>query len=267
LLIKTKKMKRSIKLKINNRMKKKLLFVLLFVAVCLSAQIPQKPVPPRLVNDFAGLFTASERAEMENMLVAFNDSTSNQITVVTVEDLYGYSAQQFAYEIGEQWGVGSKKYNNGIVIVLKPRNKNGDGEVNISTGYGLEGAIPDAVCKRIIDEEMIRLYANGDYYNGTLKGVETLMKLAAGEISAADYNKTDWTSILFVIAVFVGFIILVKIINTRKHPPHNGAGGKVTGGVIGGGMGGSSWGSSGGRGSFGGFGGGSFGGGGASGRF
>jgi uncharacterized protein len=208
---------------------------------------------------------------MESILVAFNDSTSNQITVVTIRDLQGYTAQQFAYEIGEQWGVGSKKYNNGIVIVLKPRNENGGGEVNISTGYGLEGAIPDAVCKRIIDEEMLPLYADGKYYDGTLKGVKVLMRIASGEISAADYDKTDWVTLVVLMLVFIGCVVVVL----RKRPPSGGAAKstKSTKGIFWGGMGGfgtggsSSWGGSNRGGGFGGFGGGSFGGGGASGRF
>ena len=244
-----------------------LLFAVAYLSlqtVCCAGVIPSKPVPPRLVNDYAQIFTATERAEMERMLTAFNDSTSNQITVVTVSDLQGYSAQQFAYEIGEQWGVGSKKYNNGIVIVLKPRNDNGGGEVNISTGYGLEGAIPDAVCKRIIDEEMIPVYGRGRYYEGTLRGVEVLMRLAAGEISAADYGKiTGWDG-LVALMVIAGPIIILFIL-FRKKRPGNGKGG-VRRGTFFGGIGG--FGSSGGsRGGFGGFGGGSFGGGGASGRF
>ncbi|MDR2556888.1 MAG: TPM domain-containing protein [Bacteroidales bacterium] len=264
---------------------KRLLFVTVAVMCCAlltsftpsAGQIPPKPNPPRLVNDYANIFTAGERAEMENMLVAFNDSTSNQITVVTVNDLQGYTAQQFAYETGEQWGVGNKKYNNGIVVVLKPRNENGGGEVNISTGYGLEGAIPDAVCKRIIEEEMVPLYARGRYYEGTLKGVKVLMKLASGEISAASYDKTDWSDIAISIAALLGFVIFIIILSYRKRPPKDGTGsvkrGVFWGGVggFGGGSssssGGGSWGGSGRSGGFGGFGGGSFGGGGASGRF
>jgi uncharacterized protein len=253
----------------------RLLPFLLSAAVCLSlqtmslAQIPQKPVPPRLVNDFANVFTASEHAFMESTLVAFGDSMSNQITVVTVDDLQGYDVAQFAYEIGQRWGVGSKKYNNGIVVVLKPSNENGYGAVNISVGYGLEGAIPDALCKRIIEKEMTPFYAEGKYYEGTLKGVETLMKLAAGEISAGDYDKFDWASLLIFALIFICFIVIITILSRRRPPSDgDGTGGRASRTVFWGGMGGFGGSSGGGRsGGFGGFGGGSFGGGGASGRF
>ncbi|MDR1739835.1 MAG: TPM domain-containing protein [Bacteroidales bacterium] len=257
---------------------KKILYTLLFAITSVTfatAQVPQKPYPPRLVNDFANVFTSEQRAEMERVLVAFNDSTSNQITVVTVNDLGGYDVAQFAYEIGESWGVGNKKYNNGIVVLLKPRNET-SGEVNISVGYGLEGAIPDAICKRIIDNEMIPFYAEGNYYEGMMKGLEVLKSLAAGEITAADYDSNTTAAIVVLIAIFGAIIIFIAIGMRGKHPPSSGnkSGSRpfILFGGLGGFGGGSSrggfgGGSSGRSGGFGGFGGGSFGGGGASGRF
>ncbi len=254
---------------------KKILYTFLFAIAGVTfavGQIPSKPYPPRLVNDFANIFTPQQQAAME--LVAFNDSTSNQITVVTVNDLGGYDVAQFAYEIGESWGVGNKKYNNGIVVLLKPRNET-SGEINISVGYGLEGAIPDAICKRIIDNEMIPFYAEGNYYEGTVKGLEVLKALAAGEITAADYDDTnDFIMAALAIFVVIGFaFIIIAIIARGKQPPPSS--GNKSGGrpfIFWGGFGGGSnsaggFGRGGGSGGFGGFGGGSFGGGGASGRF
>ena len=86
--------------------------------------------------------------------MAFNDSTTNVICVVTVNDLGYYTAAEFAYEIGEQWGVRSDDKRNGVVLLLKPRNET-SGEVYISVGYDLEGAIPDAIAKRIIETKMM----------------------------------------------------------------------------------------------------------------
>ncbi|MDR1975282.1 MAG: TPM domain-containing protein [Bacteroidales bacterium] len=225
-----------------------------------TANVPSRPSPPRLVNDYAELFTSGQKAYMEQMLVDFSDSTSNQIVVVTVNDLDGYDISDFAYQIGETWGVGNKKYNNGIVIVLKPRNET-SGEVKISPGYGLEGAIPDATCKDIIENEMIPYLAEGQYYEGLLEGLSVIMPLAAGEITSDEYansGNTPWAGILVTI-FFVGLFVFIV---SRKHPPgSSGTKGSThrpfiyfpTGGR--------------GFGGFGGFGGGSFGGGGASGKF
>ena len=244
--------------------------------------IPPSPVPPRLVNDFAGIL-GEDVPVLERMLCAFNDSTTNQITVVTVNDLGGYSPAEFAYRIGERWGVGNKKYNNGIVILIKPKNRNGAGQVSISVGYGLEGAIPDAVCKRIIENEMIPFFRQEDYRSGLMHALVKIMPLASGEISAKEYMSAEGESelILLGIALFIVILIVFAIlINNRNNRNRgDGFGGddnpeirKAVGGILWGlgGMASSSshqgaWGGF--SGGFGGFGGGSFGGGGASGSW
>lgn len=244
-----------------------------FLALCLGA-VPSRPEPQCLVNDFAGLFSASQTAELERMLVAFDDSTSNQITVVTVADLEGYDASEYATRIGLGWGVGSDKSDNGIVFLVKPRTADSYGEIFIAVGYGLEGAIPDAYVKRIINAEIIPYFQNGDYYGGVAAGCDTLMKLACGEISeprADDGMDSGGIAAL----VLLGFILLLVgiVLASKNGKGGGGSGGRrviYTGPVIRGGgfpNGGFGGGSFSGGGGFGGFGGGSFGGGGAGGRF
>ena len=120
--------------------------ILLFLALLLSfswnaksQDIPARPDPPRLVNDFAGVLNGDELQALERKLVAFNDSTSTQIVVVLVKSLNGYDKNDFAQRIGETWGVGQKGKNNGAVVVVKPKYPNEKGEACIQTGYGLEG--------------------------------------------------------------------------------------------------------------------------------
>lgn len=194
-----------------------------------AAQIPPAPDPPRLVNDFAGLFSAGQQQELEARLVAFNDTTSNVVCVVCVPDLGGYSAQEFAYEIGDRWGVKDKKYNNGIVILVKPKNAS-DGEVAIQVGYDLEGAIPDACAKRIIENEMIPHFRENDYYGGVVAAVDVLCPLAAGEISEKElYGSGDAGGVIgfiLIIAVLIFAITLVKMGN-GKGGNSGGNGGKT----------------------------------------
>ena len=83
--------------------------------------IPGRPSPARLVNDLAGTFSTRQAEELERVLVAFDDSTSNQIAVVTVRDLEGYEPSEYATRIGLDWGVGSEKFDNGIVILSSPK--------------------------------------------------------------------------------------------------------------------------------------------------
>ncbi len=232
-----------------------------------QGQIPEKPNPPRLVNDFTGTLNSQQIATLEHKLVAFNDSTSTQILVVIVPSLNDMPKEEFAYEIGEKWGVGQKKFDNGIVILLKPKTKREKGQVYIAVGYGLESVIPDAIAKRIISQEMIPSFKLGDYYTGIDRATNWLMKLAVGEYHTNEYMNREFDSL----DVFSLIIILLIILFFIKIFPKNG-GGSSWGGYS---SGGSSFGSSGSSfgggfssgGGFGGFGGGSFGGGGAGGSW
>ena len=157
--------------------------------VTAAAQVPEKPSVPRAVNDFAGIFSASDAEYMNRVLVSFADSTSNRIVVVTVNDLGGMEPAMAAYEIGEQWGVGSSKFDNGVVVLVKPKTASSSGQVYIAVGYGLEGAIPDAIAKRIVENEMIPRFKENDYAGGVAAALNVLMRLSAGEISYKEYDQ------------------------------------------------------------------------------
>lgn len=252
---------------------------LLFVQLIIFAQIPNRPEPERLVNDFAGLLTPEEVAMFENALVAFNDSTSTQIVIVTVNDFSGYDKAQFAVEIGQKWGVGQKGKNNGIVVLVKPKIGKSKGSAYIATGYGLEGVIPDAVARRIVGNEMIPYFREGNYAKGIAAGVSTVMSLTKGEYTADQYTKkaqkkgkVNWFA--FIIIAFFIIILIAKAKNNANR--HYGVDGTGVGSSLpfwllltmlntrqGSGSSFSDFSSGGGD--FGGFGGGSFGGGGAGG--
>ena len=247
--------------------------------ICVAAAaIPARPEPARLVNDLAGLFTISQADELERMLVAFDDSTSNQIAVVTVSDLEGYAPADFATRIGIDWGVGSADFNNGIVILVKPKTIS-PGQVFISVGYGLEGAIPDAYAKRIIENEMLPHFRENDYFEGVGAACDILMKMASGEISEPRDSIEEDLIWIFVIMFVILLFIIIIVASHHNEGQRNGGGngsrgfpdgpiitiGNDFGGIGRGGFGGFSGG--GGFGGFGGFGGGSFGGGGAGGSW
>lgn len=249
-----------------------LLWLLLLTMLRVQAQVPERPDPPRLVNDLAGLLSPEQIATMESMLVAFNDSTSNQLAVVILTDLMGYDKAELAYRIGQEWGVGQKDFNNGIVVLLKPKQGSSRGDVYIATGYGLEGAIPDAMANRIIDQEMIPRFRENDYYGGLMNGLQVLMKLASGEISQEGYGKGKEEKIAPLILLILLILIIIFISSNGRRKMHS-LGGTIpwwmylpqSGGSR------SSWGGGGGfgggGGGFGGFGGGGFGGGGAGGSW
>lgn len=254
-------------------------FFALSVAV-LSAQVPQRPSPARLVNDFAGIFDSGQVAEMENSLEQFAKNTSNQIVVVTVPELYGMDKSELAFEIGIKWGVGQKKFNNGVVILVKPKVGNSKGGVFIATGYGLEGVLTDAVCRRIVERYMIPSFRSNDYYNGVEQALKVIYPLVKGEISSDEFSKEDEEGGVVAGILFLLFILFIVILISRgsKNGPKNMGGGRgknlnavdalLLGSLLSGsGRRGSFGGGSFGGGGFGGFGGGSFGGGGAGGSW
>ena len=229
----------------------------------LHAQLPSKPNPPRLVNDYTGTLTAHQVNILENKLVAYNDSTSTQFLVLLVDDLQGYSIEQYATEIGHNWGVGQQGKDNGAVILVKPKKGSESGKVTISTGYGIEQYVTDATAKRIIEREMIPAFKENDYYTGIDNAVNVMMDLCSGKFTQDEYTDGDgfplWMIILFIIAI----VIIFSKFSDGSGQNYSGGGSRTIWIPMGGG-GFSGGGSSGG---FGGFGGGGFGGGGASGSW
>ena len=265
---------------------KKLLFIFtLFMSLYSFAQseIVNPTNPPKLVNDFTGKFiTPGQRQALEDKLVAYDDSTSNQIAMVIIDDLKGYSIADYAIALGRKWGVGGqKKFSNGVVILVNTGEKGGQRGVFVATGYGLEGAVTDLVAGEIVQNNLIPNFKAGNNYLGLNEATDNIIKAAEGRYKAPeDYHSGGGGfSVLGMIIVFIIVIVLLALIFGKGN---GGDGGYVsrrgytdnwprqrgyTPWIFpGGGGGGSGW-SGGSGGGFGGFGGGSFGGGGAGGSW
>lgn len=240
--------------------------------------VNMKHPPKKLVQDYAHVFDAMQLDELERKLVAYDDSTSTQILVLTVESLEGYPLEMFANDIGEKWKVGTQGKDNGVVIVLSEQDR----KITIRTGYGAQIYLPPSVNKSIIDNVIIPYFKQGDYAGGINAGVNSIFQAFAGKYKQdkpkSQEPEMDWVALIFAIGFFI-FIFI--IISKGKGGNNDGNGGRrrsllddiiimnTGSSVFGGGgfgSGGSSWGGSSGGG-FGGFGGGSFGGGGASGSW
>lgn len=264
-------------------MKKSVVFLLIILFTVISfgsfSQIPEKPNPPHLVNDFADILSPQEEQALERKLVNYNDTTSTQITIVTVLDLNGMDKAQYAVELAHSWGIGQKGKDNGALVLVKPKLGNQKGQAYIVIGYGLEGYIPDAIAKRIVDQEMIPFFQQDRMYDGLDAATSSMMSLLSGEFTADQYqNRGGNAGDMVGIIVFIAIIIFFLFAGRAKGGQHgmssrsssfpwwifllsSGRGG-------GGGFGNFSGGSgSFGGGGFGGFGGGGFGGGGAGGSW
>lgn len=268
---------------------KKLILLFLFAAGQLTSQpitaqdFPEPPSPPRLVNDFAGVLQAGEAAQLEQKLVAFNDSTTTQISVVFIRSTGAYDIGQYGAQLGENWGIGQADKRNGVLVLTAIEDR----QVTIQVGYGLEPVITDAVSRLLIEQDIAPAYRQQQYYQGVDRATDKIMQLAVGEFPADlkqaldEREKGGKVGGFIFLAVFV-LVILLIFSGRKRRVQHIGSSGRGVPPIIWGGMfggrrhggywgdfhgGGGSFGGGGGfgGGGFGGFGGGSFGGGGASG--
>ncbi len=264
------------------KIKNNILIILLaiFSLQAYAQEFPEKS--NRIVNDYTNFLSVHERNALEQKLVNFSNQTSTQIAIAIVPSLQGYDASSYAFELGERWGVGQKGKNNGLLILVKPKTSNSKGEVFIATGYGTEGAVPDAIAKRIVENEVLPNFRQGQYYKGLNQAVNTIISLTKGEYTADDYREQtsgNAGSAIPMIIIFL-LIIIFSIMGRVRRARHYAVGhnlpfwialgmlsstGRSHGGSFGNFSSGS--GSFGGGSGFSGFGGGSFGGGGAGGSW
>tara|TARA_Y100000589_G_scaffold327112_1_gene368305 strand:+ start:1718 stop:2548 length:831 start_codon:yes stop_codon:yes gene_type:complete len=267
------------------KIKSALLYLFLFLGLSSLAEndcFPKKDNSNRiLVYDESDIFSPSEERALNQRLVQISNNTSNQIVVVVVNDLCGMDQAMYATDLGQAWGVGTKGQDNGIVILIKPTGGKGNRRTFIAVGYGLEGVIPDATAKLVVENEMIPNFKNGQFYKGVDAALDVLVPLAKQEFNYRAYGDKVRRSkdeqggfMILVVLLFVVFYLLARISSSRKYAQTNGTGfwtAFMMGSLLGG-MGGSSnrggWDDfNSGGGGFGGFGGGGFGGGGAGGSW
>lgn len=184
-------------------------------SVIAAAGIPSKPNEYRLANDFAGIMEQHQVNTLEAKLRAIKDSTSNEICVVTLNDLEGRDKAEVATEIGQTWGIGGKKNNNGVVILVKPKIGYERGEAFIAVGYGLESVLDDATTFRIVNNVMIPHFRHNDYYGGINAAVNSVSKIAQGEYNEVlDSNNKKGNGIVFLIVFLVIVVAVYK--STRQ---------------------------------------------------
>ena len=229
----------------------------------------------RLVNDYSNTLTASEIQMLEKKLVDYDQESSVQIAIVLMRTLNGYPIDDYAFQLGEKWGVGQAGTNTGALILVSMEER----KMWIATGYGLEATLTDALAKRIIENEMKPRFRNSDYAGGLAAASDAIIEVTRGEYQGnggSEKHAPPIAALLFILLVFA-FIWLIKAKQVRDYAHvnnigfwsawmllnsanqrHTGSWRNFSGG---------SGGFSGGGGGFGGFGGGSFGGGGAGGSW
>lgn len=239
-------------------MRRSLLILLLFSS-CLPAHA-QRDIPDlanHRVHDDAGILSAQTVAYLEQSLRAFEDSTSNQIAILTVPDLEGESIDQFGIRVAEAWKLGTADRDNGVILLVAVHDR----KMRIEVGQGLEGPLPDAICNRIIRNEMAPAFRRKQYDDGVIAAIEGIRQAIKGEYTGSGPRKSGRRSMPAGLLILL--IVIILIMRSRGHGGRGSGWSSGRGWYGGGGWGGGS------GGGFSGFsgGGGSFGGGGSSGSW
>jgi uncharacterized protein len=252
--------------------------ILMWVIGCSTSSVwaqsndlfPKPMTPPRLVNDFANFMSSDEIAALEKKLLDYNQTSSCEIAIVTVNTIGNYDIAQYGTILFNQWGIGASKNNSGVLVVASRQEQ----KVNITVGYGLEGALTDMTSGQIIRHEIVPAFKEGAFYKGFDRAVDAILAATEGEYTADPSDDSeDLPAILPIILIIIILVIVLSkkggggggYVSRRGYRGWMGSGPIIGGGFGSGGFsGGFGGGSSGG---FGGFGGGMSGGGGASGSW
>ncbi|MBL0103000.1 MAG: TPM domain-containing protein [Bacteroidetes bacterium] len=232
--------------------------------------------PNTIVSDFTGTLSPDELQALERKLVAFDDSTSTQIAVVIILSVGNYDISDYTVQLFNRWKIGAEGKNNGALLLIAKEDR----KLWITSGYGLEGALTDAMCKRVIENDITPRFKAGDFYGGVDAGTTSIMQIVKGEYKAGRKRSKDVGIFPFILFIFIAIIIFfAQFRRVSNYGRMNGLGfwaawtllnaaSRRSRGSWGGFSGGSGWGGgSGGGGGFGGFGGGMSGGGGAGGSW
>jgi len=254
------------------------LWVFLLTQTLGFAQYDIPPVPKfqTSVYDYAGIMNTSEKANLEEKLIKYSDSTTTQIVVITIESLKGEDIGILTPKWGQTWGIGGSKENdNGVIVLLAEKER----EIWISAGYGVEDRLTAGIIGELTRNVIIPEFKAGSYYKGLDKGTDAIFDVLKGKYKGKrkqDSGESNPGGLIFFIIIFVVLIIIISKNKNNRNGGNRGGGidladiiilsslGRGFGGGSGGGFG---VGSSGGGGFGGGFGGGGFSGGGAGGSW
>jgi uncharacterized protein len=174
-----------------------------------AADIP--PLKSR-VTDLTGTLSAQQKSALEQSLAEFETRKGPQIAVLMVPTTQPETIEQYAVRVFESWKLGRKGVDDGVLLVVAKDDR----KVKIETGYGLEGILPDAIAKRIIEDDIIPRFKQGDFYGGIRAGVDRIMRVVEGEKLPPPIGRThpeasshlgDWFIPLVIVVLLAGGIM------------------------------------------------------------
>ena len=197
---------------------RKVLYLILLLLGSLSLQAKEytiKEIPmvhlqdrTRYVSNPDGILSSSAVATMDSILYALEEKTGIQTLVVAVTGIEGGDCFDFAYRLGKEMGVGQKERDNGLVVLLSTDERC----IQFATGYGLEGVLPDAICKRIQNRYMVQHLGKDDWNTGMVEGIRAINGYLDGYMENIDNEEADNTPLFIIMGVIFGSFVLIVII-------------------------------------------------------
>ena len=187
---------------------KKIILTIFLIFNFLNADISENfPKLTGRVVDVANILTPEVKNQLTQTLKEEEDKTSNQIVVVILNTLNGYPIEEYAYQLGRFWGIGQKDKNNGVILLISMSER----KMRIEVGYGLEGALTDAISKEIIENTLKPNFKAQQYEQGILKAVDKIITVIKGEyITKPENSSKNESFIVLMILVFILFSLLNK---------------------------------------------------------
>ncbi len=161
--------------------------VFFFLVFCVPVHALEVPKLQGYVNDYAGMISPQAKATLEQELQAFEQSDSTQIVVLTIPSLEGEVLEEFSIKVAEQWKIGQKGKDNGIIVLVSKQDR----KIRIEVGRGLEGKITDLMSGRIIDLVIKPKFKRGDFDSGLISGIHALIDATRGEFKADSNRETQ----------------------------------------------------------------------------
>ena len=199
-----------------------------FLSIPLFVFAYQNPgTPAGFVNDFAEILTTEEEQVLETKINSFEKDTGNELAVVTIPNLGGDYIENFSEKLFQEWGIGKKEKNNGVLFLVV----RDDRQMRIEVGYGLEGALTDAQSFWIIQNVIKPAFQEGDYYGGISGGIDGIISITKGEFSPNTNSKggINGDSVFFILWVAWIFFVWMGSILARSK---SWWGGGIVGGII-----------------------------------
>jgi uncharacterized protein len=201
-----------------------LAFLLLILALAPALAGPPIPALTGRVVDAADVLSTATVDAVSAKLQSYEAATTNQVVVVTLPDLKGYPIEDWGLELGRGWGVGQKGKDNGVILIVAPKDR----QLRIEVGYGLEGQLPDATADKIIRYDIIPRFKSGDIDGGVIAGVDAILAALGGTYSPAviETSNADIGTTIGQYAgpIFLGLFLIAFFIShiRRKYDPMRG---------------------------------------------